>query len=103
MRYLNVLNRPEHGFLRPKIAALLSVMETCKRLQIKLRKYVNHVLPKLPSLPVNSSPSYGFGETQVAGTNLAIFCPVRGPFPMSGAPRDFAVAKASPDRPSAGA
>ncbi|MGB7790765.1 MAG: transposase [Terrimicrobiaceae bacterium] len=29
----------------PKIAAILSVMETCKRLQINLRKYLNDVLP----------------------------------------------------------
>jgi Transposase IS66 family len=33
----------------PKIAAILSVMETRKRLQINLRKYLNDVLPKLPS------------------------------------------------------
>jgi transposase len=33
----------------PKIAAILSVMETSKRLQINLRKYLNDVLPKLPS------------------------------------------------------
>jgi hypothetical protein len=33
----------------PKIAAILSIMETCKRLQINLRKYLNDVLPKLPS------------------------------------------------------
>jgi hypothetical protein len=38
---------------RPKIAAILSVMETCKRLQINLRKYLNDVLPKLPSWPIN--------------------------------------------------
>ena len=38
----------------PKIAAILSVMETCKRLQINLREYLNDVLPKLPSWPVNN-------------------------------------------------
>ena len=38
----------------PKITAILSVMETCKRLQINLRKYLNEVLPKLPSWPVNN-------------------------------------------------
>jgi hypothetical protein len=37
----------------PKIAAILSVMETCKCLQINLRKYLNDVLPKLPSWPIN--------------------------------------------------
>jgi hypothetical protein len=36
----------------PKIAAILSVMETCKRLPINLRKYLNDVLPKLPSWPI---------------------------------------------------
>ena len=29
-------------------------METCKRLQINLRKYLNDVLPKLPSWPINN-------------------------------------------------
>ena len=38
----------------PKIAAILSIMETCKRLQINLRKYLNDVLPKLPSWPINN-------------------------------------------------
>ena len=37
----------------PKIAAILSIMETCKRLEINLRDYLNDVLPKLPSWPVN--------------------------------------------------
>ena len=44
------IGSPEAG---PKIAAILSVMETCKRLQINLRKYLNDVLPKLPSWPIN--------------------------------------------------
>jgi hypothetical protein len=38
----------------PKIAAILSIMETCKRLQINLRKYLNDVLPKLPSWSINN-------------------------------------------------
>ena len=38
----------------PKIAAILSIMETCKRLQINLRKYLNDVLPKLPTWPINN-------------------------------------------------
>ena len=45
------IGSPEAG---PKIAAILSVMETCKRLQINLRKYLNDVLPKLPSWPINN-------------------------------------------------
>jgi hypothetical protein len=35
----------------PKIAAILSVVETCKRLQIPARHYLNHVLPQLANLP----------------------------------------------------
>ncbi|MGA9577912.1 MAG: transposase domain-containing protein, partial [Terrimicrobiaceae bacterium] len=42
----------------PKIAAILSVMETCKRLQINLRKYLNDVLPKLPFWPINKLRAY---------------------------------------------
>ena len=38
----------------PKIAAILSIMETCKRLKINLRDYLNDVLPKLPSWSVNN-------------------------------------------------
>ena len=41
----------------PKIAAILSVMETCKRLQINLRKILNDALPKLPSWPINDVAS----------------------------------------------
>jgi hypothetical protein len=41
----------------PKIAAILSVMETCKRLQINLRKCLNDVLPQLPPPdPSTTSP-----------------------------------------------
>jgi hypothetical protein len=35
----------------PKIAAILSVMETCKRLNIPVREYLAHVLPRLANLP----------------------------------------------------
>ncbi len=31
----------------PKIAAILSVFETCKRLKINIREYLNDVLPQL--------------------------------------------------------
>ncbi len=37
----------------PKIAAILSIFETCKRLRINLREYLNDVLPKLPAWPIN--------------------------------------------------
>ena len=36
-----------------KIAAILSIFATCKRLGINLRDYLNDVLPKLPAWPVN--------------------------------------------------
>lgn len=36
----------------PKIAAILSIFETCKRLQINVRDYLNDVLPRLPSWPI---------------------------------------------------
>lgn len=35
----------------PKIAAILSIFETCKRLQINLRDYLGAILPKLPGWP----------------------------------------------------
>ena len=36
----------------PKVAAILSVVETCRRLPIDLRSYLRDVLPKLPSWPI---------------------------------------------------
>jgi transposase len=41
---------PEAG---PKIAAIASVVETCRRLDISLRAYLRDVLPKLGDWPVN--------------------------------------------------
>jgi hypothetical protein len=40
----------------PKIAAILSVVETCKRLQINLRNYLKDVLLGLPPAPSTTSP-----------------------------------------------
>lgn len=37
----------------PKIAAILSIFATCKRLGINLRDYLNDVLPKLPDWPIH--------------------------------------------------
>jgi len=37
----------------PKIAAILSLFETCKRLKINLRDYLCDVLPKLPDWPMS--------------------------------------------------
>ena len=37
----------------PKIAAIASIVETCRRLDINLRQYLNAVLPKLGDWPIN--------------------------------------------------
>jgi transposase len=37
----------------PNIAAIMSVIETCRRLKINLRAYLLDVLPKLPTWPAN--------------------------------------------------
>jgi transposase len=37
----------------PKIAAILSILETCKRLNIPARDYLAQVLPRLANLPAN--------------------------------------------------
>lgn len=37
----------------PKVAAIYSVIETCKRLGINVREYLNDVLPRLGDWPVN--------------------------------------------------
>ena len=37
----------------PKVAAIASIVETCRRLEINLRKYLNDVLPKLGAWPIN--------------------------------------------------
>ena len=41
---------PEAG---PKIAAIASIVETCRRLDINLRAYLGDVLPKLGQWPIN--------------------------------------------------
>jgi transposase len=37
----------------PRVAAIISVMETCRRLKIDVRAYLRDVLPKLPDWPIN--------------------------------------------------
>ena len=37
----------------PKVAAIMSIVETCRRLEINLRKYLMDVLPKLGEWPAN--------------------------------------------------
>jgi transposase len=44
------IGRPEAG---PKIAAIASIVETCRRLDITLRNYLRDVLPKLGQWPIN--------------------------------------------------
>ncbi len=36
----------------PKIAAITSIVETCRRLDINLREYLSYVLPKLGAWPI---------------------------------------------------
>lgn len=40
----------------PKIAAILSVVETCKRLEIPVREYLVAVLPGLANLSIQKIP-----------------------------------------------
>ena len=44
------LGSPEAG---PKVAAIASIVETCRRLEINLRAYLKDVLPKLGDWPAN--------------------------------------------------
>jgi len=37
----------------PKVAAIASIVETCRRLDINLRQYLNDILPKLGEWPIN--------------------------------------------------
>jgi transposase len=37
----------------PRIAAILSIVETCRRLQIPIRDYLTAILPGLADLPVS--------------------------------------------------
>jgi hypothetical protein len=44
------IGRPEAG---PKVAAIASIVETCRRLGINLRAYLRDVLPKLGEWPIS--------------------------------------------------
>jgi transposase len=37
----------------PRVAAIMSILETCRRLKLDVRKYLRDVLPKLPAWPIN--------------------------------------------------
>ena len=43
------IGSPQAG---PKIAAIASMVETCRRLDINLRRYLRDVLPKLGDWPI---------------------------------------------------
>ena len=53
----------------PKIAAILSVMETCKRLHIPVRDYLGHVLPRLANLPATQLDQLTPSAWQAAPAN----------------------------------
>jgi transposase len=37
----------------PRVAAIMSILETCRRLKLDVRQYLRDVLPKLPTWPIN--------------------------------------------------
>ncbi len=37
----------------PRIAAILSIVETCRRMEINIRDYLGSILPGLSNLPVS--------------------------------------------------
>jgi transposase len=37
----------------PRVAAIISVVETCRRLKIPIRKYLCSILPGLANSPIN--------------------------------------------------
>jgi hypothetical protein len=37
----------------PKVAAIASIFETCRRLGINVREYLLDILPRLPEWPMN--------------------------------------------------
>jgi len=47
------IGSPQAG---PKVAAILSVVESCRRLKLSLRDYLAAVLPGLADLPIRRLP-----------------------------------------------
>jgi transposase len=47
------IGRPQAG---PRVAAILSVVESCRRLQVPVRDYFSTVLPGLAGLPIRCLP-----------------------------------------------
>ena len=42
----------------PKVAAILSVVESCRRLQVPVRDYFSMILPRLADLPIRCLPDF---------------------------------------------
>jgi transposase len=42
----------------PKVAAILSVVESCRRLQVPVRDYFSTILPGLADLPIRCLPDF---------------------------------------------
>ena len=42
----------------PKVAAILSVIESCRRLKLPVREYLASILPGLANLPVSRLPQF---------------------------------------------
>jgi hypothetical protein len=54
----------------PRVAAILSVVETCRRLKIPVRDYLGSVLPGLgdfPAVPNRRADAHGMGEPKLTG------------------------------------
>ena len=47
------IGSPQAG---PKVAAILSIVETCRRLQVPVRDYFSSILPGLADLPIRCLP-----------------------------------------------
>ncbi len=47
------IGSPQAG---PKVAAILSVLETCRRLNIPVRKYLSAILPGLAEMSIRKLP-----------------------------------------------
>src|SRR5450756_1305056 len=47
------IGSPQAG---PKIAAIMSVVESCRRLQVPVRDYLSTILPRLADLPIRCLP-----------------------------------------------
>jgi len=58
----------------PRVAAIASVVETCRRLKIPIRDYLGSVLPGLADFPINRIAE--LYASSLVGTKLTIQNPV---------------------------